>query len=226
MFDKKHNDYFVFGGLIFLSSEDRDVWCRKYSNVENVIRQEERIPKNKEIKASSVSVKSKYSLFRSLKNADKFCAVISQKKLSDKIFLDKKNKQRYLDWAYKMAVKKKLQDLLANGSIRASEVENIYFFVDEHTTATSGIYELKESLEQEFKRGRFNYEWSFFHPPLFEGLKSITVKYVNSEKCTLVRAADIIANHFYYLAYTNNGIADHDEKTIVYYHPTDYIWNG
>ena len=44
VFDKIHNNFFVFGGLLFLSKEERDVWNRKYIHTENTIREIEKKP--------------------------------------------------------------------------------------------------------------------------------------------------------------------------------------
>ena len=30
VFDKEHNEYFVFGGLILLGTGDKEIWSRKY----------------------------------------------------------------------------------------------------------------------------------------------------------------------------------------------------
>ena len=38
VFDKGHNDYFVFGGLILLGTEDKEKWSRKYSSIEKSLR--------------------------------------------------------------------------------------------------------------------------------------------------------------------------------------------
>jgi len=38
VFDKAHNKIFVFGGLLFLSKEDKDVAVRKYIRAEKTIR--------------------------------------------------------------------------------------------------------------------------------------------------------------------------------------------
>lgn len=76
----------------------------------------------------------------------------------------------------------------------------MYVFVDEHTTATNGIYELREGLEQEFKSGTYNMSYDKFFPPLFRKLKSLDLKYCNSATTPLIRAADIVANKLYYLA--------------------------
>ena len=217
--DKFHEKYYVFGGVVFLSPDERDVWSRKYIAAENNIRLSEKLNTSVEVKASNVSNQSKLKLYSSLSKVEKFGAVITQKRLNDHLFTDKKTKQRYLDWAYKMAIKKKLQDLIDAGMINPEDVDSISFLIDEHTTATNGRYELRESLEQEFKRGTYNWNWMTFHEPLFPTVKNINLQYCNSAKKTLVRAADIVANRLYYLARINEGIIPSEKRLTVYYHP-------
>ena len=72
--------------------------------------------------------------------------------------------------------------------------------MDEHNTATDGKYELREALEQELIVGTFNYHYSVFYKPILPYSKAVTLEFCNSAKKRLVRAADIIANHVYYLA--------------------------
>ena len=81
VFDKEHNDFFVFGGIILLSSEARDIACRKYTHVEGIIRRNERIPKRKEVKACGISNASKGKLFRSVNDCEKFGIVVRQGKM-------------------------------------------------------------------------------------------------------------------------------------------------
>lgn len=217
--DKYHNDFFVFGGLMFLSKDDRDIWSRKYVAAERAVRSSEKMSIDVEVKATTISNKSKSKLYRSLNQTEKFGVVVKQKKLLDSLFENKKGKQRYLDWVYKMSVKTKFLELLRNEQIVASDITGIYFFVDEHTTATNGIYELQESLEQEFKYGTYNYDWMTFHPPIFPNLQTVKVEYCNSSTKTLVRAADIVANHIYHEATENSGVVQNSNKLVLYYHP-------
>ena len=130
----------------------------------------------------------------------KFGVIVNQKNIRDEIFANKKSKQRYLDYAYKIGLKRMFENLICEGIISADEIENIYIYVDEHTTATDGRYELKEGLEQEFKLGTFNYAYNKFYPPIFKNIKSVNVNYCNSNSVTLIRAADIVANNIYYKA--------------------------
>lgn len=217
--DKAHNDYFVFGGLLFLSKADKDAWCNKYIRAEKVVRQKESIQAGKEVKASSISNASKGKLYRSLNAVHKFGIVISQKALTERVFASKKSKQRYLDWAFKMAIKEKFQTLINAGIIVPANVQHLFFFVDEHTTATNGLYELRESLEQEFKYGMVNYAYNTSYPPIFPKLQGVTVQYCNSANVTLVRAADIVANHIYHRATSSNGVVEEVNNLYIKYHP-------
>ena len=201
VFDNIHNEYFVFGGLILLGKESKEDWERLYRNAEIAITP--KYQQNQELKAAIVSNKDKGKLFRSLNKCHKFSVVINENKVHEEIFKNKKSKQRYLDYAYKIAVKKALENLINKNIILPDEIENIYFFVDEHTTATDGKYELREALEQELMVGTFNYHYSIFYKPIFPNSKRVSLEYCNSAKKRLVRAADIIANHVYYLAVSN-----------------------
>ena len=216
VFDKEHNEYFVFAGLIFVDKEDRDIATRKYMHAESCIRKSGGYNQDYELKATNISNNEKNKLFRSLNSFYKFAVIVKQKNILDSIFEDKKAKQRYLDYAYKRGLKNALQELIRNGTIIKENVDNIYCFPDEHTTATNGLYELNESLEMEFKRGKYNSNYTYFYPPLFKGLKNVSVENCNSSKKTLVRAADILANKVYYLT-TTNQTSKLEEMNNLYY---------
>lgn len=173
VFDKEHNDYFVFGGLIFLGTEDKENWSRKYSSVERILRANKGVAADYELKATQITNKEKGKLFRSLNGCYKFGVVIQEKNVLDRIYLSKKDKQRYLDYAYKIAVKRAFEKLIQDRIITPDEVERLYFYVDEHTTATNGRYELKEALEQEFRLGTYNYRYDTYYPPIFMKMKDV-----------------------------------------------------
>lgn len=200
VFDVLHNDIYVFGGIIFLSKTEKDTQTQKYIGAEKNIRKSENASPNQELKAASLSNKSKSKLFKSLSSCEKFGVIIHQRLLNENIFLSKKAKQRYLDYAYKIAIKRKFQHLINTKKIDPHSVENIYFFIDEHTTATNGRYELRESMLQEFKEGMFTTNYQKFKPPIFPQLKNLTLCFRNSAQTALIRAADIIANRLYFCA--------------------------
>lgn len=212
VFDKAHNDFFVYGGLILLEKEERDICARKYRAAEKSM--SHRYSSGMELKATSIKNSDKNKLFRSMNQYIKFGVIIYQNRLLNSIFSDKKTKQRYLDFAFKIGLKKALSLLVDQGKIVASDVENINVYVDEHTTATDGKYELRESLLQEFKYGIHNWNYNLFFPPMFPEMLDVNLTFCNSEKYPLVRAADIIANKMYHSVVSGKSMAHINNLTI------------
>ncbi|MCQ2427412.1 MAG: DUF3800 domain-containing protein [Clostridia bacterium] len=218
--DKLHNDYYIFGGLIFVSPQRREEYSRRFIAAERNIRLSEGFPDSAEVKASKLRAKSKNKLYRAVKDIERFGAVINQQNLvREELFESKKTKQRYLDWVYRQAVIEKLKIMIRKGIIYPDEVEAVYFNVDEHSTATDGLYELEEALERDLKLGMLEYSSMTFKEPMFKNAKTVDVRYCQSSSTTLVRAADIIANHLFYEANRQNGVIEYDEKLHVFYHP-------
>lgn len=215
VFDRKHERYFVFGGIMFLSRAERDVCSRKYAHAEKVIRERQSLTSDEEVKASRVTNANKGKLFRSLNNQIRFGVVIDTQKVITNLWGSKKDKQRYLDYAYKIAVKRCFSSLIKKGKIVPEEVRHLYFFVDEHTTATNGRYELREALEQEFKFGTYNLNWNYFYPPIFPNTMSVTLEYCNSANKMMVRAADVIANRIFHLAYNDSNFVSNKDDFFV-----------
>lgn len=221
VFDCNHEDYFVFGGLICFGKEQKEALSRMYSHVEKTLR-ESKYPNAKiELKASNVTNIEKGKLYRGLNAAYKFSVVIKLKSINRNVFENKKHKQRYMDFAYKMVLKKCFSTLINNKIIKSNKIENIVVCVDEHTTATDGLYELKENLLREFKIGTFNPNYQHYFDPIFPNLKNLDVHFCNSKTNTLVRAADIIANHSYHKAKEDDGYLKNLRNTFVLYMPTN-----
>ena len=97
VFDKVHNEKFVFGGLIFIDKTQKEICERKYKKAEEVIYKSGTVCKGNEIKASKITNSQKTKLFRSLNNQYKFGIIINQSQVLDRIYESKKDKQRYLD---------------------------------------------------------------------------------------------------------------------------------
>ena len=205
VFDKAHNDVFAFGGLVFLDRESRDVAIRKYIHAERAISAQYG---DAELKASVLSPKHKSGLFRSMNGLIRYAFLVDQQRVIDEIFGNKKSKQRFLDYVFKVGLKKVLVRLIQAGRIDPGEVGGVYVRFDEHSTATDGRYELKEGMEEEFKRGTFNYRYNVFHKPIFPEMRgTVELEFRNSEKDALIRASDIIANRAWYYELTGKGHA-------------------
>lgn len=204
VFDKVHSKYFVFAGYIFLNKEEKEIACRKYSAVEREIKAN-KVPQNqsKELKASNLKNNNKRKLVNILKPFNKFSVVIELQDVYDEIFNNKKSKQRFMDFAYKLVIKRKIEELIINSKIKPSEVVSLNIYVDEHTTATNGQYELSESIQQEFVRGMYNSTFTKYMPPILPNVKSFKLKYCDSSNELMIRASDIFANKIYHLLLNN-----------------------
>lgn len=207
VFDYVHNDLFVFGGIVCFGTDSKEKWSHLYSAAEKRLRASKMAPRDYELKATQITNSEKMKLFRSLNACYKFGVVVHQQRILREIFSDKKTKQRYLDYAYKIAIKRFFTSTISASIINPNDVENIYFFVDAHSTATNGLYELRESLEKEFKVGTFNYKYDKFFEPIFPTLNTLNVDFCDSKQKLLVRAADIVANRIFYLAKSGNGFS-------------------
>ncbi len=72
VFDKVHNQIYVFGGLIFLGKEAKDDFSRRYIAVEKIVRNCIGVNAPSELKASNIDNKYKSKLYRSLNPAIKY----------------------------------------------------------------------------------------------------------------------------------------------------------
>lgn len=223
VFSSRHERYFIFGGVISFGKDEKDRDTRKYAHVESMLRQEYHFGQKTELKGSRLNNAQKGKVYRSLNNTYKFCIVIDQEAIDQRIYENKKHKQRYLDFAYKMVLKKCLQLLIEHGCINPDSIKNIHVYVDEHSTATDGEYELRENLLNEFKNGTFNFEAGSYFEPILPHLGGLDVSFCDSKKIYLIRASDIIANHCYHLAKENEGKVLNQRSMFVYYLPSKEV---
>lgn len=216
VFDKKHNDVFVFGGLIFFGKEEKDAMHRKFLHAErSLLPSYQKGAEKVELKACQLKKKHKAGLFRATNNCIRYAFIVTQNEVNDNIFNNKKSKQRYLDYVYKVGLKTVFGRLINAKRINPAEVENVYIRFDEHTTATDGKYELKEGIEEEFKHGTYNFKYNIFHPPIFPDMKGvIEVTFKDSKDDALIRASDIIANQTWYYEISGQSL-EFDGKAII-----------
>lgn len=117
-FDYKHCEYFVYGGIVFLSKKDRDQASREYVALEKILRETIFDGSQEEIKANKLTLKEKRRLLSVSKKpySYRFAIITHSPSLrqKDNISNNPKTKQRYLDWAYKMGIKKVVKHLIEN----------------------------------------------------------------------------------------------------------------
>lgn len=199
-FDQAHNDLFVYGGLIAPGREAKEGLERRYRALEDSIRATSpTLGEGDEAKASSLAMPERKRLYRLVEGSPcrQFGVVVDQRRLRPSVFADKRSRQRYLDWALKMAVKWAVLSLVADGTVEKSAVSKIDVFVDEHSSSTAGKYNLSASINEELRYGMYDSR-GFFHEPLFSpSLPEVRVRYLDSSSVTLIRAADVTANWIY-----------------------------
>ena len=218
VFDNKHYDYFVFGGLIFLNSKEKNNATNKYISVEKKIRNRLKLSNDVEIKASFLHNHINYKrwLYNTLSKYYKFGVVIKLKEVYPSIYITKESKRRHLDYAFKIALKEELKYLSSNNIIILDDIVNINIYVDEHSTATNGIYDLRNGILNELKYGTYNMQFNNFYKPIIPKLNSLNLQFVNSKKSILVRASDIIANKIYSDMLKNKPIQQNLYNHIIY----------
>ena len=155
-FDKEHNDLFVYGGLVVPGDSTKRDLERKYSAIENDIRRNaSRFGEEDELKARYLRMRERKRLFALLQKSQcvQFGVVVDQKRLHDYVFAPKGSKQRYMDWALKMGVKKGVLGVVNRGIASKQDIDQIVVFVDEHSSSTEGKYNLGQSIDEEFRLG-------------------------------------------------------------------------
>ncbi len=203
VFDKHHYDLFVFGAILFYDKNERDKLKNKYSNFENLLKKELNINLESELKAINLKPNHKYWISKYLKKYIKFSVVIDLKKLFD--YKGKGAKQRYLDYAFKIGLKECINVLDRKNIIKKSDIERLYIYCDEHTIATDAIYDLRNTIFNEFKYGVMNFEYNKQFNPIIPDLEDVIVQYKDSKHDALIRCADMIANNVF-TAYRDNDI--------------------
>ena len=200
VFDAAHHDVIVLVVLVFLNNEARDSEYRRFIAAERKLAPlYGATDRNFELKACRLKNKHKAGLFRSTNHCIRYAFVVDQRNVNENIFSSKKSKQRYLDYVYKVGLKRVFGRLIQAGKLKPSSVSGLFIRFDEHTTATDGRYELREAIEQEFKFGTHNFKYNTFHPPLFPGMQgTVHLEFRDSKNDALIRASDIIANQMWY----------------------------
>lgn len=200
-FDKEHNDLFVYGGVIAVGHECLEKTSRKYAAIERDIRDNSNdFDEDCELKACYLSMRQRHRLFRAISSCGclQFGVIVDQTKVYDRIYDNKRHKQQFLDYALKRGIKNGISDLIETGGVEKSDIDKISVCVDEHSAATSGKYSLEESIDEELRSGMYSPDCGVYHDPLFSGsFPRVPVKYLDSSKVTMVRAADITANWLY-----------------------------
>lgn len=189
---------FVYAGLCFIDDDQKQDASRRYHAVAKQIKDNAHI--NGEVKANKILPKYKNSLFSTISSESLLYLKCKNSRMKSYVLSNKKSIHRFKDYALKRIIKEKIIRCVDQGLINTNEDIVINIMVDEQGTATNGYYDLQSSIYEELAVGITNFDYGTFFPPIFtNGTKvDVHVQFCDSEKNTLIRAADIVANRVWY----------------------------
>ncbi len=187
--------YFVYAGYVFTSRVDLDSARRKYINANKKIKNA--LKRDDELKAATLEVKHKRSLYNSVKKYDSVAVVVDISRLYDYVLADKKSICRYKDYILKRCIKSKLKKLITDGIISKDEDITISIYIDEQLTATNGYYDLRDSIKEELQHGIANFDYGIRHPHMFDSKVEVIIHYCDSSANYMIQASDILANRIW-----------------------------
>lgn len=188
--------FFIYAGYIFLSKIEKDAALANYRSAARQI-QESLNMVNKEAKAYILTGVQKRFLNSRLARYESFSCVVDKAHVYDSILNNKKSIHRYKDYCLKRASKNKIRDLIDRNLLDPTLPTTLRFFIDNQPTSTDGIYNLRESIKEEFQNGIANFDYGVRHEALFSGHLEVFTNFCDSSKNYLIQASDILANSLY-----------------------------
>lgn len=188
--DRSEGQYFVYAGYFFLSKKEKDAALAKYRSAVKKVNPDT----DKELKAFGTLGKTKRFLNSALKDCESFSCVVDKKRVYPSIMASKKSIHRYKDYCIKRVAKAKIINLINRKLINPEEPIVIRLFIDNQPTSTDGIYNLRESIKEEFSAGIANFDYGTFHEPIFKNTVVVHTKFCDSKQHFLIQASDLLAN--------------------------------
>lgn len=193
--------YFVYAGYIFFSKSEKDSARRQYQSLNKKIRSS--LHRQDELKACSLRNTHRRALLNVLKKYERLALVVTLHNVHSHIIEDKYARVRYKDFILKQLIKEKVKLLIAQGKLDPNLDTQLIINIDEQSNASSGIYDLKTAIIEEFRHGISNWNYNAFMPPIFTGELLVDIKYCHSDHEYLIQAADILANYIHHQSKNN-----------------------
>lgn len=185
--------YFVYAGYAFLSHKEKDRALCSYRRASRKVNPHP----DQELKAHGAKGKTKRYLNSILRDYESLSCVVDKHRIYSNIIKDKKSIHRYKDYCLKRVAKAKLLAMLSQSTISSELPTVLRFFIDNQPTSTDGIYNLRESIHEEFSSGIQNFDYGVFHEPIFHNELIVTTNFCDSRTQPLIQAADILANSIF-----------------------------
>lgn len=204
---------FVYGGIIFLSKEEKDNFLRQYSALVNIIKpkyctklqNDNSINDNfclthysrtckydcPELKSSLLKNSDKRRFLNLIKNYHCSVAIVDNNKLYNSITKDKASKGRFKDYVVRRLVKEIIKQLISENQVNPDEPVKLILNLDEQSTKSNGYYDLKSGIIEELQYGIVNYNYDTFFTPILSNVE-VEINHQDSYKSLCVQAADLI----------------------------------
>ncbi len=190
----------VYGGLVFLSKEEKDKFITQYRQIINKIKcnycpfDKQICPKKcPEIKNTNITPENKRWLMNYIKKYYVVALIIKNDYVYEHIINNKAAKGRFTDYSLRRMIKEIIKSLIKSSKIDATKPLRIIINIDEQTTKNNGYYNLHDGLIEELKYGIANYNYATNISPIIVGDLEIKISYQDSGKSYVVQAADLLA---------------------------------
>lgn len=194
-----------YGGVYFVNRNARDNFKRLYSDIIKKSKckfcQQDNMNCNHicpEIKSHTTDTKFRRRIVNLIKNSEhtkSFATTIYNRDIPKEVLAVKHSRGRRTDYYQKRIIKEIVQKLISNDELDPNKPVKLFIRIDESPQATNGIYNLEESIIEEFLFGITNYNYGCKFPPILFNKLKIDLKYVDSKKETLVQAADFFVGY-------------------------------
>ncbi|MCL2094553.1 DUF3800 domain-containing protein [Candidatus Saccharibacteria bacterium] len=185
--------FFIYAGYVFLSKREKDKALALYRNAAKKLQ----ATRHQEIKAHGLKGSNKKFLLSRLSNYESFSCVVNKSKVYPSIMCNKNSIHRYKDYCIKRAAKAKIANMINRKLIDPGQPTVLRFFIDNQHTSTDGIYNLHESIREEFRNGIANFDYGIIHPALFTSGLEVHITFCDSRNHYLVQASDMLANSIF-----------------------------
>jgi len=190
----------VYGGIVFLSKEERDKFIVQYRKIINEIKckycnkDKENCSNNcPEIKNTNIKKTDKRRIMNYIKKYYVISLIVENNKVYDYIIKNKASKGRYIDFTLRVLIKKAIEELIKIGKIDPNKPLKIILNIDEQSTKSNGYYNLKDSIYEELVHGIYNYNYDKSFKPILNNGLDLNISYQDSGKSYAVQGADLIA---------------------------------
>ena len=208
----KKENVCVYGGIVFLSKEEKDKFITQYRSIVNdtkcrYCKQDKNNNcdnKCPELKSSNLKPQHKRRIMNYIKKYYTIGCIIENHQIFDYIMNETASKGRYLDYALRRLIKSVIKDLIKNKKINPNLPVKLIINIDEQSTKSNGYYDLKEGIKEELLHGIYNFNYNTkYNPILFNSLE-IKLTYQHSDRSYVVQAADLIAGTIRHKFIDNN----------------------